>query len=436
MKSTGAVSLAAVLFLASCNGISEMDVPVYQREAAMIKLAQGNPKAASEMLFASLQALDTVRVPSDPAVWKDAAAEWTKASLTDARALEYRPADYELILMLTMRTIADIGLGGGDLGDLFQVQERQNEILAAYDGYDVPDDQKVTPENYDLVSFPFYLYAALEESNVQGGGERAKQAYQEVINIQKRQNHACPLAQEMIQRLDSGKRFPEGGAVHVIGFLGRGPKKVEKTDILPAAALTAVMVIISAWGIGEVGGADFSVIPVPFPDLETRPRTVAGFQVGGPSGATNSSVVTDVTKVAKSQFEATKAWLYAQALIPRIVKSITMKVGETAALQASSDYRAKLAMKVGFFITKLLWERSERADTRCWTTLPDTIQAARVDLPAGKHTLNLSALDGAKNAFSTRDVEVQVDKGKNTFVFVFFNSLNSEPSILTGQNSL
>jgi hypothetical protein len=65
------------------------------------------------------------------------------------------------------------------------------------------------------------------------------------------------------------------------------------------------------------------------------------------------------------------------------------------------------------------WEATERADTRCWSTLPATIQACRIELPAGRHTLALDAVDSGSRALG-RPVTAEVDiaDGRDTFIVV------------------
>jgi hypothetical protein len=47
----------------------------------------------------------------------------------------------------------------------------------------------------------------------------------------------------------------------------------------------------------------------------------------------------------------------------------------------------------------------ERADVRSWLTLPNTWHAARLRLPAGVHTLELSSLSGGFSPLGTYDLE-------------------------------
>jgi hypothetical protein len=46
-------------------------------------------------------------------------------------------------------------------------------------------------------------------------------------------------------------------------------------------------------------------------------------------------------------------------------------------------------------IVNLLGVMTERADTRCWLTLPDRLAVARLRLPAGRHEVRVEYLDPA-----------------------------------------
>ena len=43
-----------------------------------------------------------------------------------------------------------------------------------------------------------------------------------------------------------------------------------------------------------------------------------------------------------------------------------------------------------FNIPSVLWEPMERADLRQWELLPETIELAQLELPAGRHILRLT----------------------------------------------
>lgn len=111
---------------------------------------------------------------------------------------------------------------------------------------------------------------------------------------------------------------------------------------------------------------------------------------------------------------------------------------ESASIKTFQDDQASLlARRVGAFVAKevtarelsrrddtlgfLAWifmHASERADLRQWSTLPETIQVARVYLSPGEYQLSLQGLSGFgyETADRLQDKKIQLEKGKTYFV--------------------
>ena len=82
-------------------------------------------------------------------------------------------------------------------------------------------------------------------------------------------------------------------------------------------------------------------------------------------------------------------------------------------LIAKEEIRQTLARKggdVGNIFANLYNIATEKADTRSWSTLPDSIHILRLSLPAGTHTLNIH-INGVN-----QPVEVSVNRDKQTLV--------------------
>jgi len=80
------------------------------------------------------------------------------------------------------------------------------------------------------------------------------------------------------------------------------------------------------------------------------------------------------------------------------------------------DPAVELAVDIG----GIVWEATENADTRCWGLLPDRIQVRRIELPAGKHTLGLSAVNRLGGNGPVYDTTVDVVASRNTYVLASF----------------
>lgn len=64
----------------------------------------------------------------------------------------------------------------------------------------------------------------------------------------------------------------------------------------------------------------------------------------------------------------------------------------------------------------ILMHASDRADLRQWSTLPKSIQLARMYLPEGKHRIKLQGLDGGSVAEETEEFDVEIKKGRKHFI--------------------
>ncbi len=59
---------------------------------------------------------------------------------------------------------------------------------------------------------------------------------------------------------------------------------------------------------------------------------------------------------------------------------------------------------------------TERADTRCWLTLPDRLAVARLRLPPGRHELRVDYLDGSGLTVHSETETVDVVDGGWVFL--------------------
>jgi hypothetical protein len=68
------------------------------------------------------------------------------------------------------------------------------------------------------------------------------------------------------------------------------------------------------------------------------------------------------------------------------------------------------------FLATVVNVATERADTRSWTTLPQTIQLTRVKLPAGVNKVNIEIYNASGALVDTIEKEVRVKSGKIVFL--------------------
>src|SRR6185503_8537620 len=96
------------------------------------------------------------------------------------------------------------------------------------------------------------------------------------------------------------------------------------------------------------------------------------------------------------------AWLAAKSAIRAVLKREL-----TQQLEEQGGYWGRILGDLFTFVT-------ERADLRCWRTLPNTWQAARVFLPPGRHDILVATNAGQSAELGTYELE----PGETMFVFV------------------
>ncbi len=178
-------------------------------------------------------------------------------------------------------------------------------------------------------------------------------------------------------------RRPESAAaVVVIAGVGLGPFKEEiRLDIPTHDGLLS-------WSV---------------PSLLQRPQPVAGLvlELPGSGRAVRTEPIEDVARVARENLEHRIGWLAARSAVRAVLKREL-----TQALAREYDIWGRLAGDLFTLIT-------ERADLRAWQTLPDSWQAVRVFVPAGRHELVLTADGGPRRALGRFELGV----GETMFIF-------------------
>ena len=137
--------------------------------------------------------------------------------------------------------------------------------------------------------------------------------------------------------------------------------------------------------------------------------------------------VTDIGRLAVAQFEAERQEIIARAVVRRVLKKAAIYATKDAL--AVNQGLANLALDAG----GVVWEATEKADTRCWGLLPESIQVLRLELPAGTHRLTLRPARDGQPVGAAQATEVEVIDGLNTYVMASFPTPNLVGRILTSQ---
>ena len=88
---------------------------------------------------------------------------------------------------------------------------------------------------------------------------------------------------------------------------------------------------------------------------------------------------------------------------------------------------------VGMDIAGIAWEATEGADTRCWGLLPNDIQVMRIETPKGTPSIQLTPLRGGRPVGPSKQIDVTVIDGRNTYVLCWFPDARSQSQVITAQ---
>ncbi len=191
-----------------------------------------------------------------------------------------------------------------------------------------------------------------------------------------------PLLLHDIARTERGVHSsPGNGVLYVIALVGRGPYKVESEEEATSDALLIADRIVSAMGPYSVPP---TLAPIKIPAIHRPPSLIdcVGVDIDGQCiGPTVG--VTNVQDIAEATFEVKRKELMAKAVARRVVKKATVYAAKDT--MGRNDPLTSLAMDAA----GVLWEATESAETRCWGLLPREIQVLRIEMPSGRHQLQL-----------------------------------------------
>jgi tetratricopeptide (TPR) repeat protein len=129
---------------------------------------------------------------------------------------------------------------------------------------------------------------------------------------------------------------------------------------------------------------------------EAGPVTAVHLSAAGRTVA--SEEADDLSRRAAATLEAERGQMLFKTFVRALVKY--------AATQA-----ARKEDSTAGIIVNLLGVLTERADTRCWLTLPDRLSLARLHLPAGRHELRVDYLNASGQVIHSETEWVQIADG-------------------------
>jgi hypothetical protein len=401
---------SATSLLAKSEGKRPRERDCLILDRAMVSLAQGAPADAETLLR-------DVRDRFDHLEQKDI-AESGLAALTDDTAKAYAGEDYEKVMIRAMLAISNLMHDGSDaVAYCLQVDQKQREIV---ERAMAESPGEAAPPNANVAVGAYLRGVVHEESHLHY--DDAERAFATVVSWEPR----FEPAKIDVARAHAGVHSaPGNGVVYVFALVGRGPYKEEVLAEATSASLLIADRIVSAVGPHTLPP---TIAPVKIPAIVVPANAIDSVAVdvnGHPAALTQT--VTDVGRLAVAQFEAEKQKILARAIVRRVLKKAAVYAAKDAL--AVNDGLTNLA----FDAAGVVWEATEKADTRCWGLLPETIQVLRLELPAGSHQLTLRPARRGRPIGAAHAAAVEVLDGQNTYLLASFPTQNLVGQILTSQ---
>lgn len=372
------------------------DATVIALDRATLALADGRPAEAERLLREVRDTFDRVEAGD--------AVESAAMLASDDVARAYAGEDHEKVLVRALLAVADL-MDDGDDAEAYslQVAERQREIVLAAAG----DDGTNPKAAYPPVAFGAWLRGTLREATHRDYDDAAR-AYAQLVSWEP----AYPSGGELVARARGGIHSARGhGVVQVIALVGHGPFKMDVVE----APSTVSLAIAGELLAGPLAGVlPATVAPVRVPRIVAAPGRVTAVSIATAAvQPVRTETVTSVSRLALAQQEAMLPTIVGRAVARRALKTgVVYGVKQGLAIDGTLP-------GVALDLAGVAWQAAEKPDTRCWGLLPDSLQVARLELPAGEHRFDLAALDGAGVACPARaSLPVSVADGRTTYVVV------------------
>ena len=144
---------------------------------------------------------------------------------------------------------------------------------------------------------------------------------------------------------------------------------------------------------------DFSYIRLTLPSYSNRSNNDGIVSITVDGTASNIETVEDIEKIAH------------QSLKDRMWRELGKTILRAAVKETMHQVASKKNEYVGLLVN-IANSVTEKADTRCWTTLPARVKIVEMDLSEGNHTMNIKTKGGQESR------PVTISAGKTTFTIV------------------
>ncbi len=249
-------------------------------------------------------------------------------------------------------------------------------------------------------AFAYYLSALVYELN-----REYNDAYIDLKKVQALRP-GVPCVENDLLRMASLSGFREELGEYS-KHLGRGPRTLDRLE-------EGELVVIFGSGMAprkrevkiSIPIPDVGIIPLAFPKYETLPNRIGYGAVYDREGRFygRTFMLTDIEAIAIRNLHDRMTTLALKQILRSAVKGAVVKVardeGGTAAEVIANLYNVF----------------TEQADLRCWQTLPQNLQVARIPLSAGRHELVFALHAKAGGRAQEREFVLDVSPGETIFL--------------------
>ncbi|MEZ6132546.1 MAG: hypothetical protein R3C59_28100 [Planctomycetaceae bacterium] len=396
-------------------------------DTAIAVLMSGDPAGCEATLRETRQQIDFLRQ-------KDL-REKTTSILTDDKAIAWSGREFEQRMLDNLLILSSLV---GDRQDAFAYATQAMDHV--YDDYallsestqDNPPVMTVghsnssgtevsppPPARYSPNSMSAWLQAAVRSEHAMDADLTAE-ALQQVGYW----NSSNTLSQSAIQPADEstfGTMSSRGhGVLHVLTMVGRATDWTSERAMPTTSALLIADRILSSVG-------DHTLPPTIAPVLIARPAsefsghpfvTVANLADSDSHSSLRSRTLVDVNRAAFDSYMADRDDQLARAVARRVIKKGAVYAAKNQ-MSVAGGSGTDLLLNLG----GMAWEALEKADTRHLHLLPERVEVLQMELPAGRHAIDLwSAPAAGQNTLNPAQalrVSVTIDDGRNTFVLCF-----------------
>jgi hypothetical protein len=295
---------------------------------------------------------------------------------------DYVGEGYERVMLHALWGLAYLGLG--NVEDMMVEVRRSNRLLVAEERFHGSDYRAGGLATF-LSAIGHELTGQLDEAYIDYKA-LAKLGVAESLHGPSlvRLSRSLGLAEATAQweaKFGTVSPVPDGSArVILIAGLGMGPTKRE-------ARLSVA--------------TDDGLLVVVLPEIVYSRHTASPITLHVSENAVRSTQLEDIERLASESLKDRTAWLVARSLVRTVVKR---------------ELRQKLDDEIGVtgaIIGDVFNMVTERADLRCWSTLPGSWAAARIFVPSGEHSLSVEVPGGGLADLG----RVHLDPGETMFVF-------------------